>query len=360
MLEEKLKKIYARVQQLRNTSFEVQKTEQEEKRANEKVVKNVEDVWNQGYGDGQQLTWLYLALVRAAGFDAYGVWVSERRNYFFDRNTMDSTKLDSNVVLVKLNGKDIFCDPGAAFTPFGLLPWFDTGVQGLQMDKEGGIWLLTPLPEATASRIERKANLTLSESGDLEGKLTVTFTGLEAARRRVEERNEDETERKKSLEDEVKGYIPAASELELTNKPDWGSSEPPLVAEFTLKVPGWASGAGRRMLVPVGLFSAAEKHVFDHATRVHPIYFEFPYERVDDVTIEPPLGWRATNLPPARKQDAKIVLYTMNVENDKSSLHLTRRLKIDASLFEAKFYGGVREFFQIARAGDEQQIMLQP
>ena len=39
--------------------------------------------------------------------------VSERSNYFFNPNLMDAHKLDSNVVLVKLNGKDIFCDPGA-------------------------------------------------------------------------------------------------------------------------------------------------------------------------------------------------------------------------------------------------------
>ena len=41
---------------------------------------------------------------------------------FFSAQMMDRAKLDANVVLVKLNGKDIYCDPGAAFTPFGFLP----------------------------------------------------------------------------------------------------------------------------------------------------------------------------------------------------------------------------------------------
>ena len=79
--------------------------------------------------------------------------------------------------------------------------------------------------------------MTLSEPGDLEGKLTVTFTGLEAMWRRREELHEDEAARKKFLEDEVKEYIPAASEVYLTNQPDWKSSNPPLVAEFKLKIP---------------------------------------------------------------------------------------------------------------------------
>src|SRR5260370_26925884 len=81
--EVKLRKIYDRVQQIRNTTYELRKTAQEEKREKEKVAENVEDVWKRGYGTGMQLTWLYLALVRAAGFEAYGVWVSDRRNYFF-------------------------------------------------------------------------------------------------------------------------------------------------------------------------------------------------------------------------------------------------------------------------------------
>jgi Domain of Unknown Function with PDB structure (DUF3857) len=359
--EVKARKIYARVQQFRNTSFEVRKTEEEQKRAKEKDNNNVEDVWKRGYGDGAELTWLYLGLVRAAGIEAYGVWASDRRNYFFNPKMMDSNKLDANVVLLKLNAKDVYCDPGAAFTPFGMLPWDETSVTGLRMDKEGGSWVQTSLPESSASRIERKAKLKLDEStGSLEGKLTLTFTGLEAMRRRVEERHEDETERKKYLEDQVREYIPAAIDVDLTNKPDWSSSENPLVAEFDLKVPGWASAAGRRALIPVGLFDATEKRLFDHAVRVHPIYFEFPFQKLDDVTIELPLGWMVSSSPPAQDQNAKVVVYTLKVDHDAGALHWTRNLNIDLLLVDTKFYPALRNFFQVVRTGDESQIVLQP
>ena len=62
-------------------------------------------------------------------------------------------------------------------------------------------------------------------------------------RRRVEDRNEDDANRKKLLEDEVKESIALGSEVELTSQPDWKSSEPGLAADFTLKVPGFASAA---------------------------------------------------------------------------------------------------------------------
>jgi hypothetical protein len=358
--EMKLQKIYARVQQLRNTSFEVQKTAQEQKRDKEKDPANVEDVWKRGYGDGIELTWLFLGLARAAGFDASGVMVSERSKYFFNPNLMDPHKLNSNVIVVKLNGKDVFCDPGIPFTPFGLLTWSETGVQGLRLDKDGGTWIQTPVPESSASKIARTANLTLSETGDLEGKLTITFTGLEAMGRRLQERNEDDADRKKFLEDEAKQYVPAAIEVELTNKPEWTSAAPSLTAEYKLKIPGWVSGAGRRALLPVGIFSATEKNVFDHTERVHPIYFEFPSQKIDDVSITLPLGWQVSSLPSAQDKDAKVVRYIMKAENDKSTVHLNRVLNLDLLLLEAKYYPALRNFFQVVRTGDEEQVVLQP
>lgn len=359
--EVKLQKIYARVQQIRNTTYEVRKTEQERKREKEKDASNVEDVWKRGYGTGGQLTWLFLALTRAAGLEAYGVIVSDRGNYFFNPNIMNPSNLDTNVVLVKVNGKDLYLDPGAAFTPFGLLEWSETGVQGLRLDKDGGSWVRTTLPESSESRIERKAALNLSETGDLEGTLTISFVGLEAMQRRVEERNEDESERKKSLEDEAKEYIPAASEVDLTNKPDWGSSSTPLIAEYKVRIPGWVSGAGRRAMLPVGIFSASEKRVFEHAERVHPIYFEYPFEKMDDVSVTLPLRWQVSGLPPAKKQDSNgLIVYELKAENDKSTIHLNRKLKIDLLLLESKYYAALRNFFQVVRTGDEEQVVLQP
>jgi len=358
--EVKLHKIYDRVEHLRNTSFELRKTEQEEKRDKEKVDENVEDVWKRGYGNKWQLDWLFLALVRAAGFEAYGCVVSSRAEYFFAPKTMQSEHLNETAVLVKLGGKDLYFDPGAEFTPFGLLTWSETGVTGLKLDKDGGTWITTTLPASSASRMERTAKLRLSDSGDLEGKLTVTYTGLEAMYLRLDVRNADETARKKFLEERVKNQIPLAAEAELTNHPDWSGSETPLIAEFDVKVPGWGSSAGKRSVLPAAVFTAVEKHIFEHANRVHPIYFEYPYEKDDDVTIELPPGWEVSTVPPAKVLDGHVVSYSMKAESGKNSLHLTRKLRVDLLLLDQKYYPTLRQFFEAVRTEDEEQIVLQP
>ena len=359
--EEKLRKIYTRVQQVRNISYEHEKTEQEEKRNKERPPENVEDVWKRQYGYGPDLTWLFLALARAAGFEGSGIWVSERRNYFFYPQTMDGRRLDENVVAIKLNGKDVYFDPGAEFTPFGMLPWSETGVKGLKLDKDGGTWIETPVPLSEDSTLKRKAELKLSsDTGELEGTLVVTYTGLEASHRRVDERFADDAERKKFLEDEVKEAIPIGCEVELTKQPDWKNSSLPLTAEYTLKVPGWISAAGRRALLPVGLFSAPEKHLFDHANRVYPIYFEFPFQRSDDITIDLPLGWQISSVPEPSKLDAKAITYTLDAKNEKGALRLNRALVVDLLLLPQDKYQALRQVFQVVRTVDEEQVTLSP
>ena len=357
--ELKLRKIYARVQQVRNTSYELKKTAQEEKREKEKTDENVDDVWKRGYGNHTQLDWLFLALARAAGFEAYGCWVASRAEYFFTPTTQQSGHLNEPVVLVKLNGQDLYFNPGAPFAPFGMLNWSETGTAGLRLDKDGGTWVKTTLPKSSESRIEHVAKLRLSESGNLEGKLIVTYTGLEAMYHRQDVRNADDVTRKKFLEDRVKNQIPVASEAKLTNAPEWSNPETPLVAEFDITIPDWASNAGKRTVIPAGVFTAIEKHVFEHANRVHPIYVDYPYEKDDDVTIELPLGWEVSSVPPPQARDGHVVAYTLKVDKDGSTLHMTRKLAWDFLLIEAKYYPALRDFFQSVRTGDDQQIVLQ-
>jgi hypothetical protein len=358
--EVKLQKIYDRVLKFRNTTFEREKTEQEAKRTKEKDINNVEEIWKRGYGDSGDINWLFIALARATGVDAYSVRISSRAAYFFDPKLMNSNQLNTDVVLVKLAGKDLYLDPGAKFAPYGFLPWYETMVQGLLLDKDGGQWVTTSTPDSGSARTERKAELALSEDGTLEGKLSVTFAGLEALELRTDERDEDDTSRKTALEDIVKESVPVGADVELTNKPDWSAATPTLVAEYHIKVPGWVSGAGRRALFPVGIFGNSEKHLFEHADRVHPVYFHHPSLKTDDISINLPLGWRVSSLPNPILQDAKAVAYIVKFEDLKGSLHITRTVRTDLLVIGQKQYSLLREFFQMVRTGDEQQVVLQP
>jgi hypothetical protein len=358
--EVKLQKIYDRCQQLRNLSYEPRISKEQVKHDKMKLPENAEEVWKLGYGDGAQITWLFLGLARAAGFDARPALVASRAEHFFNPKRMDSRELDANLVVVKLNGKDSFFDPGAAFTPYGLLPWVETGVNGRLLDKDGGSWVETPLPPSSATRIDRTANLQLSEDGSLEGKVTVSYSGLEAQAWRLDERNNDDPARKRALEESLKRLIPAACEVELKNVPEWTGSKTPVVAEFEVKIPGWLATAGKRQLLPSGFFTNNEKHLFEHSTRTYPVYFRFPYLKTDDITVALPQGWKVESELKPINQDAKAIAYTFSAENKAGSVHLQRSIRTDIFIVPADKYSILRSFYQYVRTADDQQVVLIP
>lgn len=356
----KLRKIYARVQQLRNYSFEREKSRQEQEREKRRDIDHVDDIWKQQGGNGAAINFLFVGLVRAAGMDASFVTVSTRDSYFFTPKQMNSSQLNNNVVLVRLADKDLYFDPGTAHLPFGLLPWHETGVKGFIASKEGGTWIETPRVNCDTTRVERKADLRLTEDGVLEGKATVTFTGLEAFGMRIGAEDQDESARKKMLEDSLRETLPGESEVTLTNKPEWSGSSPTFIAEFTIKVQGWLTSAGRRQLFSTGLFGASEKHVFERANRVHPVYFDFPRVKTDDVVVALPSGWQIEHLPAPTNEDHALVLFTTKAENDHGSLHLSRMLRMNVLLLDPSYYPALRDFFQTVRSSDDQQIILRP
>ena len=117
---------------MRNTSYEVRKTDEEAKREKEKAPTNAEEAWKRGYGSGFDLTWLYLAMVRAAGFEAYGIMAADRENYFFDPALMQSRRLDENFVLIKLNGKEYLLRSRISLYTFWLAALAGIGHPGIE------------------------------------------------------------------------------------------------------------------------------------------------------------------------------------------------------------------------------------
>lgn len=352
------RKIYERVQQVRNLSFEHDRSEQELKAEKLRDRDDVADVWNYGYGDGEQITWLYLALARAAGLTADPVLVSTRDRRIFRPELMNGYHLNTNVVRVMLDGQAKYVDPGSRYVTFGMLPWEETQVRGLKLDRDGGEWVSTPGSAAGDSRIERHADLELAADGSLRGKLRVVYSGLEARGMRVDERDADALARRKFLEQQVRDWVPVGIDVKLVNEPAWSASSDLLVADFELGVPGWATVAGERLLVPAGLFGGAEHGVFEHAERTYPIYFTYPYQRLDDVRIRLPDGLQLANPLPPRRSDLGALVYLLAAEQEKGLLRLRREFTVDAAIVPVKYYSKVRDFYQALRSGDDTQLVL--
>lgn len=356
--ETKLRKIYERVQQIRYLSFEPSKTEQEEKHENIKDNTSAEDVLKHGYATANQINFLFVALARALGSEAYVVLVAPRNREFFNREWFDPRQLTAQVVAVRVGSGYFFVDPATRFCPFALLPWEESAAGGIILKPNATAVGATPKPASADAVRERRANLELAPDGNLQGTVLVDYIGQEALKRRLESVAKDDAGRRKQLEDEAKSWLPPGSTVEVANIKNMENSDDKLSVELHVKAQNLGTSTGRRLLLPAGVFQANEKNPFQAEKRVHPIYFDYPYQEIDDVVVHLPKDYPVESLPRSFTVGQGPLTYEIGLEVRSDGLHMRRRLMVDAFTFGVGAYPEVRQFFREVKAGDEEQVVL--
>ncbi len=357
--EVKLRKIYDRVQKIRNLSFESQKTEQEERREKLSDNNTAGDVVKHGYGWGYQINDLFVAMARAAGFDAAIVEVAQRDTRFFAPQLLDWSQLTANLTVVKVNGKDQFFDPATPFCPYGLVPWSEDTTAGFRLDKDGATSIKIPPSPSSDTVISRKATLQLGDDAGVTGQFEVSFTGQDALQRRFENRERDDTGRRKALEDELKGWFPSGAAITLNSVTGWDNSYEPLKIDFTVTVEGSARIGLSRLLYPAMPFPGEVKYSFQSAQRNLPVYITYPYEQSDEFTLQLPKSMRVENLPAPRNVKNVFGEYELTLEDHGGSVLIRRHFMLQQGLIPPQYYSELRAFLTSVRQGDENQFVLQ-
>ena len=357
--ETKLKKLYARAQEIRDLSFEESKTAKEAKHENLKPNDNVEDVIKRGYGNSRQINYLLIGLLRAAGFESSATFLVPRNRNFFLANSQDSSQLTANVVWVRSGTQDLYLDPGAHYYPFGSLPWYETSASGIRVNKQGVVGVTTPFPPSLDTTIVRHANVTIAEDGALAGTMEVDFSGQRGALWRKDLREADDQGRKKSLENDIKRWLPSECSFELTRVTGWDDILVPLHVEGTIKGIGYGNTVGRRMLLPVEFFQATQARTFESEKRTNDIYFHYPYEEQDDVKLYVPPGYKIETFPPAQNVDLGAVKYQISTGAQGDVLEVKRRLVMNLFMVPVTKYAALRSFFGTVKKNDDAEVVLQ-
>lgn len=354
-----LEKIYAHVQSLRNFSFEEEKSEQEIKRQDLTESKNVEEVLRKGSGFSHELNRAFVAIARAAGFEAEAVRVAPRDEFFFSDKLPDAYQMDGEVAVVDLDGKSIHLDPGTPLAPFGILSWEKTAVAGIRVAKGGKTttWGDTPAQDAAQAHISRAADLRI-EDDTLVGTITATFIGQEALIRRLRTVNDDEAARKKALEDEIKSWFPDGAALTLKSLTGDATSDANLVATYDVVLPNIVSGAGSRVLVPLSVFRTTSKNPFAPTTRTHAIYFPYSNTEKDVVKLTLPEGMSAVTIPPATDLKGGVLGYTASTTRKGNEVTYTRNTNVNVMFIPVENYPQLRNFFNAMGTADAQQLVL--
>lgn len=356
--EAKLRRLYARVQQIRAVSYEPLKSEKERKQENLSENKSAEDVLNRGYAFSNEINLLFVALARAAGFHANPLTVSSRKQAFFMKGYPSERQLNAMVVAVRVGNGLVFLDPATRFCPYGLLPWEETAAGGVLESVLRPDVGSTPASESKDAVARLKADLKLSGDGGLNGKVAIEYFGQEALQMRLDAIRQDDEEKRKGLEESLSNMLTQGATVKLRKVEGWENPEVPLRAEWDIEVPNFATAAGKRWILPVGVFHTREKNPFASPRRTHPIYFGYPRETYEHVRVELPTGIEVESLPGNEVTDRGAAYYTFSSKKDGASIEFERTLRISTYLFKIDDYKSLSGFYGRVVVGDGQQAAL--
>lgn len=355
--EQKVRKIYADVAKLENTTYRPARTTEERLASGLKENKDASDVLRNRSGSRDDITRLFIAMVRQAGIPAHAHIVTARDASYFRQQLMDFDQLDAEVAVVQIDGKDVYLDPGTRFCPYGTMYWKYSAAKGLrQVDGKGAQIAETAIPEYKENQTQRRMDVKISPEGVAEGTLTVAYFGQEAIQHRLDGLKTDAAGRTKDLEDEAKAWLPSNAEVSVAAQPDW-ESDKFFAIRYKVSVPIMSS-AGKRVLMPAHLLVFNQHDVFPHAERKYPVYFNYPYANVDEMHIELPESLKIESLPAPTDVKLPYALYASTYKQTGRQLVISRQLLMGGNVFPVDMFKELKGFFQQAHTADQQQILL--
>lgn len=356
--DQKLRKIYAAVMQLDNTRFSHKGSAAEDKAHGLEAPKSTDDIWTRKRGTDDQLTELFVALVRAAGMKADIIAVTSRDRAYFLQNYLSFSQLDDFLAIVNVGGKDLYFDPGQRYCPYGQLAWKHTQVGGVRQTDSGAAFGETPGMIYKDSRSVRIANLTMDEHGEVHGTVSLSWTGAGALRWRQSSLTGDATSLNNDLKTGLEQMLPGGMDVKVLGIDHVEEYEQPLVVRYEIKG-AIGSPTGKRLLIPSDIFVANAKPTFPHEKREVPVQFDYPYSVVDAVRVNLPPSLTIESVPAGEQIPLQtFAVYALKTESTPTSITVRRELDLGNIVYKHEEYPGLRAFYNKLESKDQEPAIL--
>jgi hypothetical protein len=356
---DKAKKLYAAAQALDNTDYSRSKTESERQALHMKDIKHAEDTWKQKSGDSNEIAYLYLAMLRAAGLTAYAMEIVDRRDGVLDQSYMYFDQLDTALVILSTGGKEITLDPGEKLCPFGQLAWNHSEARGVRQAGDAPSLMTTPPASFNDNMTTYNANLTLDAKGAMTGSFTIVMSGQEALHWRQVALESDLSEAKSQYDKQLEAIVPDGVEAHVDQFMGLDNPNGSLIAMVK------ASGAvgvstAKRMLLPGYFFETRGREPFvNEAQRQEPVDMHFAERVNENVTYHLPDGYTVEGAP----QDAKVAwpghaILATKCTPGTGQIQIAHSIVRGFALAQADEYQDLRGFYQKVATTDQEQLVL--
>ena len=356
--DQKLRKIYAAVMALENSDYTRDRSQKEDKAAGVGKVSNAGDVYKRGRGNSSEIVYVFIGMARAAGLKAYAMIVPNRSNHIFTPIWLNTRQFVNTVAIVTIDGKEMFFGPGERYTPYGQLEWEYTYSRGMRQTDTGTDFALTPGMSYKDTKTERVANLTMAEDGKISGTIDMTYYGATALRWRQQTLRGDEESLRHGLRTSLEEELPKTMEVKVSQIDNLTDYDKPLKVKFEAKGTV-GTPTGKRLVLPVDLFTTSERATFTQEKRDVAVYFHYPETVVDAVRINLPATMSVEAVPPVSKLTIpNTALYTLEATPAANNITVRRTSLFGEIVVMPKDYPQLRTYYSQFQAKDQESIVL--
>jgi len=355
---EKAKKLYALVQKLDNHDFDGNAAPF---LTPEFVPKgSVETVLESKGGNSEEIALLYFALARAVGLEVRPERITSRYRRNFSSQFMDTSQLDTVLIGVTIDGKEVTLDPGQKMAPFQTLHWAHAAAGGVAIGSNGKVEVvITPLQLNTDNTTVRVGKLAITPQGTVSGTLRVGFSGQEAMLLRQLAVRDNPDAVKAQLGRMIAAQVPDGVEAHIDRIANLDDPDKQLLA--IVPVTGSLSDrAGTQIVLPRLFFDTKETDPFPaESDRALPVDMHYPEQDEEQITYVFPTGYGLEATPEdVTWKWGDNAAYQMRSKADASSITTARVLARGFTLLDAAEYGKLREFYDKVATTDRQQVVL--
>lgn len=306
-------------------------------------------VYERRYGDCKALTNYLAAMLAVADVPAFPALIGHGRPDLdpdFPRNAFNHV-----VLYVPLADGDLWLEATSQTIPFGFLGSGSEDRWALVVESGGGRLVRTPASAAGDNRQVRSAQVQLAASGQALVRAETRYAGHPLGNLRDALGRRSDRERQAWWKDRL-GLAADGLAVEFRDGEDVAA------ARTDVALPRYATIAGSRMLFRPNVFERWTSVPPESPERRQPVVLGYPFEDVDTVRVELPVGYTVEALPEPVRVEAPFGRYAAEVTHDGEALVYARSVAVTARNLPPEDYDAYRRFVQTVVQTDDVQVVL--
>ena len=316
------------------------------------VEKNLDDIYEEGTGNGSELNLILTQMLREVGLNADPIIISTRNNgEIIDIYPIDN-QFNHTIVRVIIEGKTYLLDAKNEKRPYNLLPVSSLNGKGLVINGEQRVeWV--PLNNKVQNRMRSLISISVKDDGTLKGKIQSINDGFFAYifRDGFYQNGEKEEMREYIFDDKDEISIDSFSVSKDEKNGQFGYQ---IDFEENLDV---TNGV---MYINPMIIEAVLENPFKLKERKYPVDFEFVHSKNITMSYILPSGWEIEELPESKAFSLNdgTIFYRRLIQSVGKSISIRYDFAVKKTRFMANQYDELKNLYENMVNENAERIVL--